>query len=228
MCRCPNILFPLPGNSWLPPRGRDAGKAMRGGQWGERDRREATTGKAGKHRRAGGLGAMCQSFCPWVRLQRLISKRMIGKDWKPRWSLQIQKDDQNDQDDRCRHRDTLLQLKQNCHWSKSKTNANDQVQKHTTVQVANFLLLQNLLQILTFEKFCPNSYQWNMLWILCSKLLVCWEKAWDSIKTKSINSSKKVWKYTLCLLCANEQIMQKCENQICFAKSGFWPKVPPK
>ena len=34
MCRCPNILFPLPGNSWLPPRGRDAGKAMRGGQWG--------------------------------------------------------------------------------------------------------------------------------------------------------------------------------------------------
>jgi len=43
-----------------------------------------------------------------------------------------------------------------------------------------------------------------------------------------LNSSKKVWKYTLCLLCANEQIMQKCENQICFAKSGFWPKVPPK
>ena len=166
---------------------------------------------------------MCQSFCPWVRLQRLISKRMIGKDWKPRWSLQIQKDDQNDQDDRCRHRDTLLQLKQNCHWSKSKTNANDQVQKHTTVQVANFLLLQNLLQILTFEKFCPNSYQWNMLWILCSKLLVCWEKAWDSIKFQQ----KSVEVHTLPAVCqwANHAKMWKPDL---FCKIWFLAKGAAK
>ena len=59
-----------------------------------------------------GLGAMCQPFCPWVRLQRMISKRMIGKDWKPRWSLLIEKDDQNDQDDRCQHKDTIS------NWSK--------------------------------------------------------------------------------------------------------------
>ena len=120
----------------------------------------------------------------WKRLEAemIIADRKGWSKWS-RWSLPTQGYNK--------------QLKQNCHWSKSKTNANDQVQKHTTVQVANFLLLQNLLQILTFEKFCPNSYQWNMLWILCSKLLVCWEKAWDSIKFQQ----KSVEVHTLPAVC---------------------------
>ena len=94
----------------------------------------------------------------WKRLEAemIIADTKGWSKWS-RWSLPTQ--------------GYTKQLKQNCHWSKSKTNANDQVQKHTTVQVANFLLLQNLLQVLTFEKFCPNSYQWNMLWILCSQFL---------------------------------------------------------